>query len=129
MSPVIAETMWTPDLLRETGYQFIMDWPADDQPFWMRTRSGPLLSVPYPIEVNDSPTMLSRMQSATDFGQLVLDQFDTMLELSRKQPLVCGVALHTFVVGQPFRLKQLKQALTTLMSRLRFRPRLDHHTS
>ena len=39
------------------------------------------------------------------------DQFETMLELSEKQPLVCGVSLHTFVVGQPFRFAQLRKAL------------------
>ena len=120
MSPWIAETHYTPDLLKEAGYSFVMDWPADDQPFWMRTRSGPLLSVPYPIEVNDSPTMLSRMQSTTDFAQIILDQFDTMLELSRKQPLVCGISLHTFVVGQPFRLAQLRLALSKLRDRSGF---------
>lgn len=117
MGPWIAETLHTPDLLKEAGYTYVMDWPADDQPFWMRTRSGPLLSVPYPIEVNDSPTMLSRMQSTTDFTQIVLDQFDMMLELSYKQPLVCGISLHTFVVGQPFRLLQLRRALKELLDR------------
>jgi hypothetical protein len=34
-----------------------------------------------------------------------------MVELSEQQPLVMGLALHTFVVGQPFRLRQLRQAL------------------
>jgi peptidoglycan/xylan/chitin deacetylase (PgdA/CDA1 family) len=111
MGPWISESAVTPDLLKEAGYTYLMDWPADDQPFWMKTRSGPILSVPYPIEVNDSPTMLSRMQPATDFRQMVVDQFDTMLGLSEKAPLVCGVSLHTFVVGQPFRLAQLRQAL------------------
>jgi len=114
MSPWITETVRTPDLLKEAGYRYLMDWPADDQPFWMRTRSGPLLSVPYPIEVNDSPTMLSRMQSATDFAQLV-DQVDTMLRLCVKHPLVCGISLHSFVVGQPFRLAQLRRALATVL--------------
>ena len=97
-----------------------MDWPADDQPFWMRTRAGPLLSVPYPIEINDSPVMLSRMQPATDFAQMIRDQFETMLELAEKQPLVCGVSLHTFVVGQPFRLAQLRKVL----KEVRTHPRL-----
>ncbi len=111
MGPWIAETIETPDLLKEAGYRYVMDWPADDQPFWMTTRSGPILSVPYPIEINDSPTMLSRAQSATDFRQMIIDQFETMLSLSEQQPLVCGVSLHTFCVGQPFRLVQLQQAL------------------
>jgi hypothetical protein len=115
MSPWITETMHTPDLLKEAGYRYVMDWPADDQPFWMRTRSGPLLSVPYPIEVNDSPTMLSRMQSATDFAQLIIDQVDTMLQLCAKHPLVCGISLHSFVVGQPFRLAQLRRALAGVL--------------
>jgi hypothetical protein len=114
MGPWIAETGRTPDLLKEAGYSYLMDWPADDQPFWMRTRSGPLLSVPYPIEVNDSPVMLTRMQAATDFPQIIGDQFQTMLELSERQPLVCGVSLHTFVVGQPFRLAQLRKAFAAI---------------
>ena len=115
MGPWIAETLQTPDLLKEAGYRYIMDWPADDQPFWMRTRSGPLLSVPYPIEINDSPTMLSRAQPATDFKQMIIDQFETMLELSERQPLVFGIALHTFCVGQPFRLTQFSQALAHIL--------------
>jgi len=117
MSPWITETTRTPDLLKEAGYRYLMDWPADDQPFWMRTRAGPLLSVPYPIEVNDSPTMLSRMQPATDFAQLILDQVDTMLQLCVKHPLVCGISLHSFVVGQPFRLAQLRRALAEVLKR------------
>ncbi len=116
MGPWIAETGVTPDLLKEAGYQYVMDWPADDQPFWLRTRAGPLLSVPYPIEVNDSPTMLSRAQSATDFRQMIGDQFRTMLGLAEKQPLVCGISLHTFVVGQPFRLAQLRAALQDVLA-------------
>jgi allantoinase len=120
MGPWIAETLRTPDLLKEAGYTYLMDWPADDQPFWMRTRSGPLLAVPYPIEVNDSPTMLSRMQPATDFAQMIVDQFETMLQQSERQPLVCGISLHTFVAGQPFRLAQLRRALLALREHPQF---------
>src|SRR6188508_1108320 len=60
MAPWMASTHHTPDLLKEVGFDFLMDWPADDQPLWMKTRSGPLMSVPYPIEVNDSPQILVR---------------------------------------------------------------------
>ena len=111
MGPWISESAVTPDLLKEAGYSYLLDWPADDQPFWMRTRSGPILGVPYPIEINDSPTMLSRMQPATDFTDMIIDQFETMLEFSAQRPLICGVSLHTFVVGQPFRFAQLRKAL------------------
>ena len=42
---------------------------------------------------------------------MVIDQFDEMLEQSRKQPLVCGIVLHSFIVGQPFRLRPLREAI------------------
>lgn len=114
MGPWISETAVSLDLLKEANYEYVMDWPADDQPFWMKTRSGPILSIPYPIEINDSPVMLTRAQPATDFTQMIADQFEEMLYLSAKQPLVCGISLHTFVVGQPFRLRQLRQALALI---------------
>jgi hypothetical protein len=38
-----------------------------------------------------------------------------MLKLSVKHPLVCGISLHSFVVGQPFRLAQLRRALAEVL--------------
>ena len=111
MGPWISESRVTPDLLKEAGYTYLMDWPCDDQPFWMRTRSGPILHVPYPVEINDSPAHLNRRHTPSEFCRMLVDQFDEMVELSEKRPLVMGVALHTFVVGQPFRLRQLRAAL------------------
>jgi peptidoglycan/xylan/chitin deacetylase (PgdA/CDA1 family) len=111
LGPWIAESPVTLDLLKEAGYRYVLDWPIDDQPVWLRTRSGRLLSVPYPIEINDSPAMLTRRHTASDFTEMVVDHFEEMLSQSRRQPLVCGVSLHTFVAGQPFRLRQLRRAL------------------
>src|SRR5256714_5754695 len=53
MSPGANPSAVTEDLLAEAGYRYTLDWPMDDQPVWMSTRSRPLLSVPYPHEVND----------------------------------------------------------------------------
>jgi peptidoglycan/xylan/chitin deacetylase (PgdA/CDA1 family) len=111
LGPWIAESPVTLDLLEEAGYRYVLDWPIDDQPVWLKTRSGRLLSVPYPIEINDSPAMLTRRHTASDFTEMVVDHFEEMLSQSRRQPLVCGLSLHTFVAGQPFRLRQLRRAL------------------
>ena len=40
------ESAHTPDLLKESGFTHLLDWPIDDQPMWMKTRAGPILSVP-----------------------------------------------------------------------------------
>ena len=105
------ETGNTPDLLRELGYQYFMDWPMDDQPIWLRTRAGPLLSVPYPIELNDSQVVIHRKQDASDFCTMITEQFDEMIEQSTKHPLVMNVSVHPYVFGQPFRLRMLRRAL------------------
>ena len=111
LGPWIAESRVTPDLLKELGYAYLLDWCHDDQPVWMRTRAGPILSVPYPQEINDIPAIAVRRTDAATFADMIVDNFDEMLEQSREQPLVMGIALHAYIVGQPFRLRHLRRAL------------------
>jgi polysaccharide deacetylase len=105
------ENSTTPDLLKEAGYTYLMDWPCDDQPFWMGTRAGRILSVPYPVEVNDSPAVVHRQHSGREFCDMIVDQFDEMIEQSVRHPLVYNISIHPYVFGQPFRLRVLRQAL------------------
>jgi hypothetical protein len=78
----------------------------------MRTAHGPLLSIPYPQEANDIPSIVARKDGAAAFADILIDTFDEMLEQSKSQPLVMGIALHPYLVGQPYRLRQLRRALT-----------------
>ena len=111
MGPGALESNVTPDLLKEAGYTHLLDWPFDDQPIWMQTRAGPLLSVPYPMELNDAGTLAHRDHTGREFADMIVDQFEEMLEQSERQPLVFALALHGFIVGQPFRLRPLRQAI------------------
>jgi peptidoglycan/xylan/chitin deacetylase (PgdA/CDA1 family) len=111
MGPGAVESNVTPDLLKEAGYTHLLDWPFDDQPIWMRTRSGPLLAVPYPMELNDAGTLVARDHSGREFADMLVDQFEELLEASEEKPMVCALALHGFIVGQPFRLRPLRQAI------------------
>ena len=111
MGPGANESNATPDLLKEAGYTHLLDWPVDDQPLWMRTRGGPILSVPYPLELNDAGTLVSRDQTGREFADMIVDQFEEMLEQSDRHPLVFSLSLHGFILGQPFRLRPLRQAL------------------
>ncbi|MGJ7508059.1 polysaccharide deacetylase family protein [Variovorax sp. GT1P44] len=121
LSPWISESRRTPDLLAEAGYSYTLNWCHDDQPVPMRTRSGRTLwAVPYPQELNDIPMIIARQMDAKDFAQMIIDNADEMLEQSRRQPLVMGVALHPYIVGQPYRLRHLRRALEHL-ARLRDR--------
>ena len=111
MSPGAHPSALTEDLLAEAGYRYTLDWPMDDQPVWMNTRSGPLLSVPYPHEVNDVPMVVLHHGTSTAFADMAIDQIDEMLAQSDKQPLALGITIHSFIVGQPFRLRQFRRVL------------------
>jgi allantoinase len=117
LSPWIAESTVTPDLLAETGYRYTLNWCHDDQPTVMHTRSGqPLWSIPYPQELNDIPMVIGRKMDGRDFADMIIDNFDEMREQSAAQPLVMGLALHPYIVGQPYRLRHLRRALQKIAS-------------
>ena len=48
LGPWIAQSRATPDLLKECGYEYLLDWCMDGQPISLETRAGKMLSVPYP---------------------------------------------------------------------------------
>jgi len=116
-SPWLAETPTTPDLLQELGYGYLLDWCMDDQPVWMKTRGGPLLSVPYSQELNDSSAIIGRQVGAQAFGEMIVDQFDEMTATAARdgRPVVMSVVLHAFIMGQPFRLRALRRALEHIL--------------
>lgn len=119
LSPWISESRSTPDLLAEAGYAYSLNWCHDDRPVRMRTRNKKdLWAVPYPQELNDIPMIVARQMDAKDFAQMIIDNADEMLDQVRRhpdqQPLVMGVALHPYIVGQPYRLRHLRRALAHL---------------
>lgn len=119
LGPWISHSPRTPDLLAEAGYKYLLDWCMDDQPIWFRCRGDNkrILAVPYPQELNDIPAIVARKENGSDFADMIVDQFDEMLELSQTRPLVMGVALHPYIVGQPHRLRHLKRALKHIAER------------
>lgn len=114
MSPGAHPSAATEDLLVDAGYDYTLDWPIDDQPVWMKTKNGPLLSVPYPHEVNDVPMIVLHDGTASAFADMCIDNLAEMLDQSKKQPLACGITIHSFIVGQPFRIRQFRRVLQYL---------------
>jgi peptidoglycan/xylan/chitin deacetylase (PgdA/CDA1 family) len=112
LGPWISESAVTPDLLAEAGYRYLLDWAMDDQPIFLRVRTGGrILAVPYPQELNDIPAIAIRKVGAAEFADMIVDTFDEMLEQSTNAPLVMGIALHAYLVGHPHRLRHLRRAL------------------
>jgi peptidoglycan/xylan/chitin deacetylase (PgdA/CDA1 family) len=110
-SPWLTHTENTLDLLAESGYRYVMDLRADDQPVSLQTRGAQLLAMPYSLELNDSTSMVIRGVAPAEFADMIIDEFDELVLASEDQPLIMSVILHTFISGVPFRLKQLTRAL------------------
>jgi peptidoglycan/xylan/chitin deacetylase (PgdA/CDA1 family) len=111
LGPWISQSHATPDLLQEAGYTYLLDWCHDDQPVWMKTRAGRILSVPYPQELNDIPQIVARKREGEEFAGMIVDAFEVMHRECEARPLVMGIALHPYVVGWPHRFKHLVRAL------------------
>lgn len=110
-SPWLAHSHHTLDLLPGAGYRYLLDLRPDDQPVWLPSASGPLLAIPYALELNDSSTMIGRQLAPAPFADAVIDEFDELLAAAEQRPIVMSVVLHSFISGVPFRLRQVRRAL------------------
>ena len=117
LGPWISQSMLTPDLLHEAGYEYLLDWCHDEQPVWMKTRGGRILSVPYPQELNDIPQIVGRKREGSEFADMIVDAFEVMQAECARRPLVMGIALHAYLVGWPHRFKHLARALKAIAER------------
>ncbi len=111
LAPYISQTERSPELLKAAGYRYMMDWPLDDQPVWFRTQHGPILSVPYAHDLNDSFEIVSRRTPLQLYCENLIDQFDEMLAESLRRPLVMAVVLHSFILGHPHRVRQFRRVI------------------
>jgi peptidoglycan/xylan/chitin deacetylase (PgdA/CDA1 family) len=116
MGPWVSQSAVTPDLLQEAGYQYLMDWGCDDQPIWLKTKKGRILSVPYARPTNDLPLMHGRNLTPREYVDILIDQFDEMLKQSQTQPLVFGLSLHPYLIGHAYALKQLRRCFQHITS-------------
>lgn len=112
MGPWVNETHVTPDLLREAGYTYVIDWAMDEKPVWRKTRAGPLLSVPYARPTNDRTALHGAKVAPAWWGDMRIDQFAEMPRQSEHEPLVFTLSLHRFLVGHAFRLRHLRRDLS-----------------
>ncbi|VCU68766.1 Peptidoglycan deacetylase [Pigmentiphaga humi] len=112
LGPFLSQSPRTPELLKEAGFKYMLDWYFDEQPIRFKTDNGPILAVPYPaMELNDLPAYINRGASDEEFERMLIDAFDEQLEDSRQFPLVYAASFHTFLTGQPHRLRKLRRVL------------------
>ncbi|HEX6320629.1 MAG TPA: polysaccharide deacetylase family protein [Burkholderiales bacterium] len=117
LGPGLTETWDTPDILAEQGYDYVADWVLDDQPVWLKTRSRPLVSVPYTQECNDVAMMLIQHHKASEYADRAIDQFDQIYADAKDSARVMALVVHPYIMGAPHRLKYYRKALEHIVKR------------
>lgn len=107
-SPGLTETLETLDLLKEAGIEFVCDWCLDDQPVTMSTRAGPIVSVPYTVEINDVVMTAVQGHRSDEIYRRGVDQFDRLYLDGAKTPRVMAITIHPYLTGAPHRIKYLE---------------------
>ena len=108
LGPGLTETLDTPEILAAAGIKYIGDWVYDDEPTTIRTADGPLVTLPYTIELNDIPMMVVQHHESDYLLRRAIDQFDRLYAEGEKRAKIFALAIHPYISGQPHRIKYLE---------------------
>ncbi len=117
LGPGIGQTVDTVDILKENGIEFLHDFVLDDLPFWIRTKHGPMVGLPYTFELNDVPIYAIQHGSSDE----ILKRLDATLAVFEREtetmPRVLTFGLHPHLIGVPHVAYYFEKALDRLIAR------------
>lgn len=109
LSSSLRGTPQTADILAEYGCTFYCDIMNDDQPYLLRTPSGPIVSVPYSNEINDF-TFITRKNYTTDqFRDALIEELNVLYEEGAVTGRLMNLGLHPHVSGRAHRIRALRE--------------------
>jgi peptidoglycan/xylan/chitin deacetylase (PgdA/CDA1 family) len=118
LSPGLKETLDTPDILKAAGVDYVCDWVVDDLPTWMTTAHGPLIAMPYNLEVNDSIVYAIEKHASPEMYRRLTDTVAAFeKETGGGSPRVLALGLHPHLIGVPHRIGYLERMLDDLLAR------------
>jgi len=114
LGPGLTETWETPDLLVEEGFDYVCDWVLDDQPVWLKTRTQPIVNLPYTQECNDVAMMLIQHHKASEYYDRAIDQFAQLHTDAAQSSRVMALVVHPYIMGAPHRLRYFRDVLARI---------------
>jgi peptidoglycan/xylan/chitin deacetylase (PgdA/CDA1 family) len=111
LSSSLRSTTQTADILVEQGLSFICDYMNDEQPYMIHTPSGPIVSTPYSVEINDFTFFHRRGMSTSATLELLKEQFDQLYLEGESSGRLMNIGLHPHVAGHPYRIRALREFL------------------
>lgn len=117
IGPGLTETHHTPDHLKKAGIVYTCDWVLDDLPCWMSTAHGPLIAVPYTLELNDAVIFMVEKHPSEEHYNRVRHTLETFEAELAESPRVLSIVLHYHVSGVPHRMPFVEKILDLLLAR------------
>jgi allantoinase len=109
LGPGLTQTLDTPENLVDAGIKYIGDWVYDDEPTVIRTANGPLVTLPYTVELNDIPMMLVQHHESDHLHRRAVESFERLYSESAHRAKFMAIAIHPYISGQPFRIGPLER--------------------
>ena len=117
LGPEYGESSRTPQLLARQGVRYVCDWTNDEQPYSMNTPDGDLYTLPIMLELDDVHALWERRVAVDRYAELVKESFDALYRDGADSGRLLVLNLHPWLIGQPFRIGFLDDALGTIMRR------------
>ena len=119
MSPGWSETFDTLDHLRANGIEYVCQWVIDDIPTRLNTKHGPMVALPYGLDLNDSVVFAIEKHSTAEMKLRMTETIKTFEREIRThgQPRVLTIPLHPHLSGMAHRINFLADVVDALMAR------------
>ena len=113
----LGESYDTPDHLKQQQVEFLHDWTLDDLPNWMRTRHGPMVALPYTLELNDVPIYAVQNSSSDEILKRLEATLCILEREAETQTRILTFGLHPHIIGVPHIAYYFEKALDILLNR------------
>ena len=117
LGPEYGESARTPQLLAQAGIRYVCDWTNDEQPYPMKAPGRELYALPIVLELDDVNALWHRRVTIDRYARMIVESFDTLYDDSADTGRVLVLNLHPWLIGQPFRIGYLDEALGHIMQR------------
>ena len=117
LGPEYGESERTPQLLAEAGLRYVCDWANDEQPYPMTTGDNPFFSLPLMYELDDVASLAQRKVTVADYQRRLTESFDVLQADGATHGRLMALNWHPWLVGQPFRIGAVDDALAHMMER------------
>jgi peptidoglycan/xylan/chitin deacetylase (PgdA/CDA1 family) len=112
-----GESHRTVQLLAESGIDYVLDWPNDEQPYLMHAGDRRLVALPMAVDLDDVIAHWQHKLTMRRWRQAVIDAVDQLCTDGERNGRVLVLNIHPWLMGQAFRTTYFAEVLDHVRNR------------